>query len=224
MVAADCTACIDLAGLTLRLLPERAAYVGAHRALLVADVHLGKAASFGRQGVPVPERTTEGTIARMEAALERTAAERVIFLGDLMHSAHLHGAAAQASFERFRRRHAALTMILVAGNHDARAGAPPAAWGLEVVAGPLALGPLALVHEPLPVTGAYAIGGHIHPAVVLGARGFDRVRLPCFHFGPEVGVLPAFGEFTGMHRVSAGPGERVYVVADGRVRGPLPSG
>jgi hypothetical protein len=47
---------------------------------------------------------------------------------------------------------------------------------------------------------------------VLGGRAHDRLRLPCFHFGPSVGVLPAFGEFTGLHRVQRGPGDRVFVV------------
>jgi hypothetical protein len=36
-----------------------------------------------------------------------------------------------------------------------------------------------------------------------------------------VGVLPAFGGFTGMHPVRPQPGERVFVIADDVVR-PLP--
>jgi predicted AAA+ superfamily ATPase len=40
-------------------------------------------------------------------------------------------------------------------------------------------------------------------------RGPGRLRLPCFHFGPAVGVLPAFGDFTGMHVMPRGPGDRV---------------
>jgi metallophosphoesterase superfamily enzyme len=108
-------------------------------------------------------------------------------------------------------------MTLVRGNHDHRAGDPPAEWAMDVVDGPWRLGPLALCHHPALVEGCYTIAGHLHPAAVVG-RGIDRLRLPCFHFGPRVGVLPAFGDFTGMHVVRAEPGDRVFVVAHDSVR------
>jgi metallophosphoesterase superfamily enzyme len=54
--------------------------------------------------------------------------------------------------------------------------------------------------------------------VTVGRRTTERLRLPCFHFGAGVGVLPAFGAFTGMHAVRARTGDRVYVVAGDRVR------
>jgi hypothetical protein len=44
------------------------------------------------------------------------------------------------------------------------------------------------------------------------------LRLPCFHFGAEVGVLPAFGAFTGMHVMPRAPDDRVFVVAGDAVR------
>ena len=48
--------------------------------------------------------------------------------------------------------------------------------------------------------------------------GLDRVRLPCFRFDERVGVLPAFGAFTGMHGVRREPGRRLFaVLADERV-------
>ena len=43
------------------------------------------------------------------------------------------------------------------------------------------------------------------------------MRLPCFWLGDDVGVLPAFGAFTGMHPIHAGAGERVFAIADGAV-------
>ena len=107
------------------------------------------------------------------------------------------------------------------GNHDAHAGDPPAALGVRVVDGPLRIGPWALVHEPQTVPGAYALAGHVHPCAVLSGRGGDRLRLPCFHFGAQVGVLPAFGPFTGMHALPAGAGDQRFVVAGDQVT-PLP--
>ena len=109
--------------------------------------------------------------------------------------------------------------MLVRGNHDDRAGDPPPAWGVHCVDEPFvpAEAPgLALCHHPAPRAGLYVIGGHEHPCVHVG-RGFERLRLPCFQFGPAVGVLPAFGTFTGMHPIDAVPGVRVFAVAEDRV-------
>ena len=54
------------------------------------------------------------------------------------------------------------------------------------------------------------------------AAGAARLcrRLPCF--GAALGVLPAFGAFTGLQVVRPAPGEQVYAIADDRVV-PLPA-
>jgi metallophosphoesterase superfamily enzyme len=75
---------------------------------------------------------------------------------------------------------------------------------------------LALCHHPTARPGLYVLAGHGHPCMTVG-RGIDRLRLPCFHFGATVGVLPAFGTFTGMHPVVRAAGDRVFVVADNAV-------
>ncbi|MBK9132971.1 MAG: ligase-associated DNA damage response endonuclease PdeM [Betaproteobacteria bacterium] len=218
---------INIRGAVLRLLPERAAYFAAERTLLVADVHLGKAQAFRRLGVPVPEGTTAGTLARLTRAIEATGAARLVVLGDLMHAAlatrtsATRGEATRQAVAEWRRAHPALDVLLVRGNHDARAGALPAEWAVEVVDGPWPLGPFELRHEPDADTAApsrYILAGHLHPAVHLGGRGPGRLKLPCFHFGAAVGVLPAFGEFTGGVGVRAEPGDGIFAVAGDEVR------
>ena len=205
---------VDIGGGTLTLLPERAAFVPEQRALLVADVHVGKAASFRGLGVPVPHGTTAGTLERLSVALEATAAEELIVLGDFVHSARSFVSGTVQALARWRAAHAALRITLLRGNHDHRAGDPPAALGIHVVEGPLRCGPYLLVHEPLPMLDAYVLGGHLHPCVTVGAGGFDRLRLPCFHFGARVGVLPAFGEFTGSRALPRAEGDRVFAIAE----------
>jgi DNA ligase-associated metallophosphoesterase len=210
-------------GTLLRLLPQRAAYLPAQQTLLVADAHLGKAVSFRRLGLPVPEATTDETLQRLAQAVAATGARQVVFLGDLLHSARSRAEATMAAVARWRERHASLALTLVRGNHDGHAGDPPADWGVTCVDGPLLVDPggLALAHHPEAAPGRYVVAGHLHPAAVVGGRGGDRLRLPCFHFGATVGVLPAFGAFTGMHVMPRAPGDRVFVVAGDAVR-PLP--
>lgn len=196
--------------------------------LLVADAHIGKAVSFRQLGVPVPQGTTSETLHRLTALLQALGAESLVFLGDFLHSARAHAPATQAAVLRWRARHALLAMTLVRGNHDHRAGDPPVALGFTVVDEPWVLptprphgGPgLALCHHPRPVPGQQVLAGHEHPCVHLGGRARDHLRLPCFHFRGEVGVLPAFGSFTGMHRIQRESGDRVFGVGDGVVAVP----
>jgi uncharacterized protein len=211
---------IVVGGATLRLLPERAALLTDHATLLVADAHIGKAVSFRRLGVPVPHGTTGETLARLSTLIDGTGARRVVFLGDLLHSARYSVPALLTAVRLWRQQHAAVELTLVRGNHDRHAGDPPADWGIETLAGPLRVDGVALAHHPKPSPGAYVLAGHTHPAVRLGGA-IDSLRLPCFHFGAAVGVLPAFGAFTGMHVVHPAQGDRVFVVAGDCVR-PLP--
>ncbi|MFN0183095.1 MAG: ligase-associated DNA damage response endonuclease PdeM [Aquabacterium sp.] len=219
---------ITLAGHVAHLLPQRALYLAEFDALLVADVHLGKAASFRRLGVPVPEATTAATLRRLDDALAACSAGHLVVLGDLLHSALALPPGTLASVQQWRERQAGLRITLVRGNHDQRSGDPPDGLKVDCRDGPIALGRLQLVHDPAeaPVAAnataadneaGYVLAGHVHPAVVLGGRARSAVRLPCFHFGPSVGVLPAFGDFTGSHVLPRGPDCRIYAVAEGRV-------
>jgi uncharacterized protein len=206
------------AGVRVQLLAERAAYLPEQRTLLVADAHIGKAVSFRRLGVPVPGGTTSETLARLTAALNATQAEHIVFLGDLLHSARSAAPDTWAAVAAWRQAHREVVLTLVRGNHDQHAGDPPADWRITTLAGPLQVAGLTLAHHPDPLPGSYVLAGHIHPAVVLRGRTPGRLRLPCFHFGPSVGVLPAFGAFTGMHVMPRGASDRVFVVADNEVR------
>jgi DNA ligase-associated metallophosphoesterase len=210
---------IDVGGVELQLLPGKAAWWPAERTLLVADAHIGKAVSFRRLGVPVPEATTGGNLDALDALLAVHAARRIVFLGDLLHSRQARDAATLDAFAAWREQRSELELVLVRGNHDDRAGDPPPSWQVHCVDEPLMLPSvprLALCHHPAPRGGSYVLAGHHHPCMALG-RGIDRLRLPCFHFGPGVGVLPAFGAFTGMHPIERAPGDRVFVVADNAV-------
>lgn len=223
---------ISLAGADVVLHPSGAACLAASRTLLVADAHFGKAVSYRKLGVPVPEATTGATLDQLSTAIADTGAHSIVFLGDFLHSARAQKGGALAAVGAWRERHAGLALTLVRGNHDDRAGDPPASLGITVVDEPLALGPFALCHHPRPVAGTYTIAGHWHPCISVKGRAFERLRLPCFWFGDDtgalpanaVGVLPAFGAFTGMHRIEPRAGDRIFPVADGVVRAlpPLP--
>ena len=217
---------VSLAGDDVVLHPSGAALLASHSTLLIADAHFGKAVSFRKLGVPVPSGTTSETLATLSKALEDTRASRIVFLGDFLHSKRSHARGTLDAITAWREQNAALGITLVRGNHDDRAGDPPSHLRIDVVDEPLPLGPFALCHHPKPVAGAYVMAGHWHPCISVGGRMFDRLRLPCFWFGDDsgalpgnaVGVLPAFGSFTGMHRIEPRAGDRIFPVADDVVR------
>ena len=223
---------IRLAGEDALLHPSGTVFLPAHRTLLVADAHFGKAVSFRKLGVPVPRGTTTENVDRLDAAIADTQAAQVVFLGDFLHSTRSHAAGTLAVLHAWRARHPALALTLVRGNHDDRAGDPPASLGFTVVDEPLRLGPFALCHHPRPVADAYVLAGHWHPCISVAGRAFERLRLPCFWLGDDtgrlpaqaVGVLPAFGSFTGMRRIEPRAGDRIFPIAGDAVRAlpPLP--
>lgn len=207
---------IEVAGETLLLLPQRAAYWPAARALLFADAHFGKAAAFRAKGVPVPRGTTAANLATLARLVHTHGVREVIFLGDFLHARAAKAPATLAALHEFRTQHPALAITLVRGNHDDHAGDPPPELQFDVVNEPLLRGPFALCHVPQQVHGTYALAGHIHPSVRI-ASGAEGARLPCYWFGEHTGVLPAFGAFTGTYRVSPQPHDRVFAVADDTV-------
>ena len=211
------TPLIRVGGQPLWLLPEKAAFLAETSTLLIADAHIGKALSFRKLGVPVPHGTTSATLAVLSALIDRWAAKRIVFLGDFLHSAGSHGPTTMDTVARWREAHATLELTLVRGNHDDHAGDPPARLGIDAVDEPLMHGDLALCHHPVARAPAYVLAGHLHPGVSLGGRANDHLRLPCFWFGAQVGVLPAFGAFTGLHTIRAAADDRVFAATDGRV-------
>ncbi len=211
-------------GRPLTLLPEKAAFIAASGTLLVADAHIGKAVSFRALGVPVPRGTTSETLTGLGALVARIGARRIVFLGDFLHSSRAHAAATLAAVAAWRDAHRSLELVLVRGNHDDRAGDPPASLGIHVVDEPFAQDGFALCHHPKQRAGEYVLAGHLHPCVHVGGRGWEHLRLPCFRFGDDVGVLPAFGAFTGMHPIRASGSDRVFAIADNVVAAMPPSG
>ena len=117
----------------------------------------------------------------------------------------------------WRARHADVAMLLVRGNHDARAGDPPASLDIDVVAEPHLLGTFACHHVPQHHPTHFVLAGHVHPVCTVHGPGRDRLRLPCFVADARGAILPAFGAFTGGWQVGPEPRRWRYGVGDGRV-------
>lgn len=208
---------VTLAGAELWLLADKAIYYPEHRALLIADAHFGKAAAYRKLGQPVPHGTTQVNVERLDRLLSDHQVEHLIFLGDFLHAPESHATSTLSALHAWRAGHAQMRMTLIRGNHDKRAGDPPASLGIDVVEEPLIVGPFALQHEPDPHPTLHVLAGHVHPVYRLRGRGRQSLRLPCFYLGLNVSLLPAFGEFTGGYAIEPNADSRVYVTGDGAI-------
>ncbi len=208
---------VVLEGETLWLLADKAVYWPARQCLLIADAHFGKASAYRSLGQPVPQGTTTANLERLDRLLSRYACEQVVFLGDFLHGPGSHAVGTLSALRAWRERNTELSLTLIRGNHDKRAGDPPADLKIEVVTEPLLMGPFALQHEPDAHPSHHVLAGHVHPVYRLRGRGRQSLRLPCFQIGAHVSLLPAFGVFTGGHAVVQDDDRRIYVIGDHEV-------
>ena len=202
------------------LVPGRAAYLPASETLLVADLHLGKAATFRIQGIPVPEGSAQKDLARLAGLVTATRARRLLVLGDLFHARSGCTDEVFAEFTATRGRFADTEVLLVAGNHDRSVGRLPAGLGIDSVLRTHDEPPFHFVHEPgtpLPEPDRdepFTIAGHLHPVIGLASPSGDRLTDRCFVAEPGLLVMPAFGSFTGGHRVTPSAEARVWIARD----------
>ena len=84
---------------------------------------------------------------------------------------------------------------------------------------PLTIKSFILSHEPLDRVpeGYYNLAGHIHPGAHLRGKGRQVIKLPCFYFGADQALMPAFGEFTGLAKIKPRKGDQVFVVVEDKV-------
>ncbi len=207
---------IKLFDLQLRLLDDRALYLPEAEALLVSDVHLGKAETFQSAGIPIASRMNEENLSRLRSLYNQTQPKDLFILGDLFHSKQSLVSEVLTGWETFLQEIPARVTLIV-GNHDRRlvSALPPMAMNCQIDA--VTVGPFLLSHEPeIGHNAALNICGHIHPVVKLRSRT-DSLRLPCFFVERDQRrlTLPSFGEFTGGYEVNLIQNTCAYVVCEG---------
>ncbi len=200
----------------LQLLDDKALYLPEVEALLVSDVHLGKAETFQSLGIPISSAVNEENLERLRSLLTNTHPKKLFILGDLFHSRRSLVPEVLISWDNFLKEIGVETTLIV-GNHDRKlvSALPPLAMDCCIEA--VTLGPFLLSHEPEIEHGAALnICGHIHPVVRLRSRT-DSLRLPCFFVENDHKrlTLPSFGEFTGGYEVDLRGNACAYVVCEG---------
>lgn len=211
---------ISLFGLRLQLLEDKALYLPEVDALLVSDVHLGKAETFQSFGIPIASQINGENLDRLRSLINQTKPKKLFILGDLFHSKKSLVPEVLISWDTFLKEmsaQACLEVCLIVGNHDRRLVSllPPMSMNCQVDT--IEVGPFLLSHEPeIRHSSALNICGHIHPVLKLRSHT-DSLRLPCFFIERHQKrlTLPSFGEFTGGYEVDLQDNDCAYVVCEG---------
>ncbi len=196
----------------LILSPLKAIFWQNERILIISDVHLGKAHHFRKSGIAVPQHIHAVDLEKIECLLSMYMPDTVIFLGDLFHSD------VNVNWDEFNgwlEEQLDVQFILVRGNHDVLPDHLYESSTLVLV-DEYTRPPFTFSHEPVE-SKHYNITGHVHPAIKLRGRARQSVSLPCFHFGNDTALMPAFGEFTGFVKVGVRKTDHIFTIAPDKV-------
>jgi len=206
---------VEVFGEKLELYPQKALFWRKKAILFLADLHLGKINHFRKSGIAVPPKANEKNLEVIVDLIHLTKPERVICLGDLFHSYY------NPEWEVFGelvKHFVKISFELVLGNHDIMSEQQYVRKGI-VVHDSLRIEPFIFTHHPLTEadTQLYNLSGHLHPGVNLRGKARQSVTLPCFYFGENSGLLPAFGAFTGLARIRPKKNDKVFVIVEEKI-------
>ena len=197
----------------LLLLPQKAIFWQQQKALIVADVHLGKVGHFRKAGIAIPRDMEQNDLGVLSDLISVYQPEKLIFLGDFFHSE------LNTDWDWFilwRAQFPKLEIILIKGNHDIIDESNYLKQQVKIMDS-LFIEPFLMLHHPLQQEElANAIGfvfcGHLHPGISLKGKGRQHLTLPCFAFGAKQAVLPSFGRFTGKVAINPTKTDCIYAV------------
>lgn len=194
---------------SMRLLPDGAVFLQHSATLVLADVHLGKAAAFRAGGLPVPDGDTTRDLARIAALANSCQAREVVVAGDLFHAPSGVTPELADELSAFLAS-LVVPFLLVAGNHDRKL--VPLPCGLQSVER-LDRGGVRIIHDPADLSGRgqFHLAAHWHPIARIRDGKRSSLRLPAFLLRGNMLILPAFGSFTGGAPIDAGRNDRIFI-------------
>lgn len=199
------------------LLPEKAIFWKQKDALLIADLHFGKAGHFRKSGLPVTSNVGFESLKKLEKLILQINPSQLIFLGDMFHSKFNEEI---AFFMDWRKHHHQLDFLLIKGNHDILPIGLFEENNIHLENEGLLMNQFILLHHPSenPIPeNHFAFCGHVHPAITISGKGKQSAKLPCFYASERQLILPAFGKFTGTANINPKKNDSVFVVSGNKV-------
>jgi DNA ligase-associated metallophosphoesterase len=199
-------------GQNLWLSAQRSLFWEEQNALVVSDLHFGKTGHFRKWGIGVPQNVYKEDLQRLVSLLHYFKPQKLIVVGDFFHSS----ANTELDwFRRWRESFLSLQIILVRGNHDILTDHWYADTAIDVVSPTLQIASFLFSHDQCKTeSDVYSFCGHIHPGIVINGLGKQSLRFPCFYFGEQHCILPAFSKFTGAVAMKKSSANTIYAIVE----------
>ncbi|MFD0941444.1 ligase-associated DNA damage response endonuclease PdeM [Pedobacter boryungensis] len=200
----------------LILAKERAIYLPKEQLLAISDLHLGKAAHFRKAGLQVPSTLAQNDLNRLSDLLNEYQPKTLLINGDMFH----HEVNTDIDdFEHWKEQYPTLKFVLVKGNHDKLDQKQYQKLGIEIQDPSYCTENFCFIHDAVKCTeeNLYPISGHIHPGISVYGKAKQSLKFPCFYFGNDYAVMPAFSAFTGLSLVKPKATEQVYAITPTKV-------
>ncbi|MES1224190.1 MAG: ligase-associated DNA damage response endonuclease PdeM, partial [Bacteroidota bacterium] len=202
------------------LSPERSVFWENEKGLIVSDLHFGKTGHFRKSGIAVPQHVYKEDLQRLVAQIQYFQPKQLIIVGDFFHSdinKELE------LFRKWRENFSGIDIHLIKGNHDILHNDLYDQCGIQLCDERKSICGFTFIHDisvvsyrasddPRPMTDNYFFSGHIHPGIRMNGAGKQSLCLPCFYFGKEYAVLPAFSHFTGVAVIEPKRNENVFAI------------
>lgn len=192
---------------------QRAMYWPAQNALVLSDLHLGKAAYFRKNGIPLPMQVSLKDINRLDFLIDHYIPEKVIIVGDLVHAGFNREL---ELFIELTAKYPATKFILIKGNHDRFSDKQLMDLGIDEIHNELLIHEILFTHQQPHDFEFHAVSGHIHPGVSV-QWATQRMRFPCYIVGEKMIILPAFSTFTGLDTSSIPQKHSCYAFYEGGI-------
>ena len=217
-------------GQQLWLSPDRCIFWEEEKSLIVSDLHFGKTGHFRKAGIAVPQSVYREDLQRLLSQVQYFQPRQLLIVGDLFHSRENKEL---ALFRKWRDDFPDLGIRLIQGNHDILQDTWYEEAGITVSQERWRKGAFAFIHDITELVGegdpdereamekedVYLFSGHIHPGIRIRGLGRQALQFPCFYFGVEYAVLPAFSRFTGTVSIDPLPEAAVFAILPSSGRG-----
>ena len=199
----------------LWLTGERSIFWEEEKALIVSDLHFGKTGHFRKSGIAVPQTIYKEDLQRLVSLLNYFNPQQLIVVGDFFHS---HENTELEWFKKWRNDFPLLNIKLVKGNHDILKDHWYKDAGIDLVEKELQIHSFLFIHDRCEEhEDTYTFCGHIHPGIHLQGLGRQSLRFPCFYFGRDHCILPAFSRFTGVALIEPQQNDHVFAVVENKL-------
>ena len=203
---------------TLWLSSCRCIFWEEEKALILSDLHFGKSGHFRKSGIGIPQNIFKEDLQKLFSQIQFFKPKTLLIAGDMFHSAENKEA---DFFVKWRNDIPQIHFFLIRGNHDILPASFYQKANIEVFENKLHIKNFCFTHD---VNGcenedknSFTFSGHIHPGIKLNGAGNQSMMLPCFYFGKEYAILPAFSAFTGLAKIKPSPSDHVFALVENSV-------